>query len=172
MAIIAIVAAITFPAFSSAKKAAFGRQSVSDMRQIALAVHVYREDWKRADVGDMTSMGLPPDYPRLFHGSMEGLKPGLRPPIYDSTFPFYYYMPVSKELDGRFMTWEQATEKYGDRTVLVCDPWIEGRHPSGWWRASITSLPNRLSGIDLGSQLVKKRPYGNYAEFAPWVPQP
>ena len=163
IAIIGVVAAISFPVFSGAKKSAYERQTVSDLKQISLAAMIYRENWKKTDYGDMVSMGLPEDYT-----AMLGTRT-IRPPLSDADYPYYYYRPLPKEIERLPETWEQGSMRYGDQTMLVCDQWLEGRDAqSGWLRATVPSLPNQVWGVNLGGQLMRKRPYGNLFDFSRW----
>lgn len=167
LAIIGIVAALTAPMVMSAKRAALERQSVSDMRQIAMATLIYRQDWKETEYGSMEAMGIPEDYFRFFGPPRKLAASTPKPPIRLNDSDPYYWMPLPERIDERETTWAEATAKYGERTVLVCDPWFMGSM-NGVALAWAPTRPNRLNGIDLGGSLIRKRPYGDFYDFSRW----
>ncbi len=169
--IISVVAAISFPVVASAKRSALERQSCSDLRQIAISALLYREDWKKTEYGDMADMGLPEDYSTLFgvDTSKRPYKPTPQPPIVWPNFPLYYWMPLPSKIDGRPpLTWAKASLKYEEKVLLVSDPAFEGLsdgRPVVW----DFSLPNRINGVNLGGELIKKKAYGEWDDFTRWV---
>jgi type II secretory pathway pseudopilin PulG len=167
LAVILLIAGISFPVMSAAKRAGQRRQSVSDMKQIAASALLYREDWRSVDYGSMAAMGLPQFYPTLFGADPKGNTGYPVPPIRTAEYPIYYWMPVPEGVDGRPLSWARASERFGDRTVLVCDPWIAG-FEAGLPIALKPHYPNRIDGVDLGGQLVKKKAYGEWIDFNRW----
>lgn len=145
------------------------RRSVSDMKQITTGMLIYRENWKTTDYGDMAAMGLPFDYRDAF-GKPGKDKTGTWPvpPMHPDDFPLYYSLVVPKEEDARQPNWEQAVARYGDSTLLVCDPWLKQQPTLGRWASYDATLPNVMNGISLGGNLLKKKPYGAFIDFTRW----
>ncbi len=168
--IASVIAGITYPIMVSAKHAAYERRSVADMKQIAIAALIYREDWKQTEFGTMEEMGLPESYKTLFSSSKLYYGPFIpTPPIYPSTYPLYYWMPLPAFVSGIQSPWAAAALKYSDHTLLVCDPWIEG-FVNGHSRAMHFDEPNRIYGVDLSGQLMRKKAYGLFFEYDRWEP--
>ncbi len=60
-AILCVLAAFTYPVFSSAKKASNEAQCVSNLRQLYVAIELYRQEWQGdRESGTPSQMGLPP----------------------------------------------------------------------------------------------------------------
>jgi type II secretory pathway pseudopilin PulG len=167
-AIFIVVAGISYPVLASAKRAALGRASVSDMRQIAVAAQIYREDWKRTEYGGMEEMGLPFFYAQMF-GHPRATSGWPVPPIKTPSLSVYYWMANPEAEDGRVPSWKEFVLQHQDRTVLLCDPAFEGMHGSQEmaWQPS---FQNRIRGVSLDGSLITKKPYGNFFDLSRWIP--
>jgi prepilin-type N-terminal cleavage/methylation domain-containing protein len=110
IAIISIVAAITFPIFSAAKVASLKTASKSNLRQLWLAVELYRQDHEpNVAYGRPDAMGLPTD--DYFHLEIQHAKKLLPPHIGPTPmFKQYLYYPpnprfAQKEMVDSFEAW-------------------------------------------------------------------
>jgi prepilin-type N-terminal cleavage/methylation domain-containing protein len=149
MAIIAIVAAISFPAFARAQEAAQVSKTFSNMKNLALALNLYRQDYDPAPSGSLEAMGLP-----------DGLKPlgrnydQLRSPRAPG---WYGYHPIPEAEDRRRPSWREFTVERGDSAVMLYDPWF---NPPGippykhWWLDE--EAMKRVFGMTVGGSAVRR----------------
>jgi len=119
ISIVVLVAALTWPVFRKAKAQALEASSISNMRQLHVAIGVYRSDYEGVEYGSMEDMGLP-DAP-----SPQYLGPSvstLRPPTMTSRG--YYYYPVPSSIDHRNPPWKVYCPEHLGQTVLLADVWF------------------------------------------------
>jgi len=84
LTIVAVLAAILTPVFATAKTAAFGAVSFSNLKGIYVALELYRGDQdKTTEYGSFKSMGLPPfespNLTRIFKTYKPPLAPHMHP---------------------------------------------------------------------------------------------
>jgi prepilin-type N-terminal cleavage/methylation domain-containing protein len=150
LVVAAIVVAIAYPVFSTAKLSAKETVSVSNMRQLHTAIELYRQDYQGSIYGTVEAMGLPPELLNLPKSVQ--LRPPLAPPNFG-----YYYNPVETKFDHRHPTWAQYTEREGEKAVLLMDFWftpgILALKPQYYMDAN-RSL--KRMGITLGGKILRK----------------
>lgn len=156
VAIIAVLTAILIPVFSMAKTKSRESVSVSNMRQLHLAVEMYRADYPGVAYGSMEAMGLPDGLSENLLGkSVKGLKP--------PTGPYYYYYPIPENIDRRDPTSKEYTLIHQDKTVLVSDPWfnpLDSTPPIRYYWSD-SHVKKYVFGITLGGSLRKKSSPGS-----------
>ncbi len=160
VAIIAIVAAITYPVIVRAKEGALKSKSISNMRQVYLALEIYAQENNGTPTGTMESMGLPPWPSTQFLGeSVRELYPPLRPSV---NWTFYSYNPMPTEVDKRVPNWAEYTAEVGSSAVLICDPFF---NPPGtedydmYWKDPF--VRKFVMGITVSGSLVKRTRTGH-----------
>ena len=150
LVVAAIVVAIAYPVFSTAKLSAKETVSVSNMRQLHTAIELYRQDYQGSIYGTVEAMGLPPELLNLPKAVQ--IRPPLAPPNHG-----YYYNPVETKFDHRYPTWAQYTEREGEKAVLLMDFWftpgILSLKPDYYMDANRSM--KRL-GITLGGKILRK----------------
>ncbi|MBW7926692.1 MAG: prepilin-type N-terminal cleavage/methylation domain-containing protein [Fimbriimonadaceae bacterium] len=122
LGIILVVAAISVPAVWSVRRKGDESLTRSNLRQLWLAIQLYREDWGGAEVGDMHAMGLPTS--QAFHGIVE--RTGLRPPKRPAANPIHWYYYMVPELGvvetpRMLRDWETHVATCGSQAVVVAD---------------------------------------------------
>jgi type II secretory pathway pseudopilin PulG len=158
-AVVAIVAALAFPAFSRAKESSLEAATVSNMRQLFIAIETYRADNSQAPFGTMEEMGLP-DTPLAKYLGAEVAD--LFPPKKQRGWDYYYY-PIPSRLDQRHPnTWESYTKNHGSNTVLLADVWFNpSKTADGSDYLKDTFAIKYVIGITLEGSIRRKRASGN-----------
>ncbi len=158
--IIMIVAAITYPVVVNAKDGALKTKSISNMRQVYLALEIYAQEHNGTPTGTMESMGLPPWPSTQYLG--EGVKelyPPRRPSV---NWTFYAYNPMPTEIDRREPNWAQYTAEVGSSAVLICDPFFNpprtDEYDMYWEDPYVRKF---VMGITVSGTLVKKTRTGH-----------
>lgn len=160
IAIIAVVAAISFPVIVRAKESAYKTKSASNMKQVFYAIELYSQEYNGSTVGTMEQMGLPPWPTEEFLGkAVHDMYPPLRPSDKWRTF---MYMPIPEKEDKRDLTWADYTQKAGPSAVLICDPFF---NPKGtddeqeYWKDPY--VRKFVMGVTTSGSLVKKTKAGH-----------
>lgn len=155
LAIAAIITAILVPVFAASKTKAKETVSASNMKQIHMAIEMYRQDSDGSAFGSMEAMGLPSklaDLPGVLN---------LTPPLAPKSFIYYYY-PVSSKIDQRHPSWAEYSQEKGDQTVLLTDLWftpgILARGPR--YFDDFDQVRYQI-GITLGGNIRRKTASGN-----------
>ena len=158
VAIVIVVAAISYPVFARVKEKSLEAKSISNMRQLYLAIEMYRAEYDGIPYGSMEAMGLP-DSPteRWLGSSVAGLRPPMNP---KST---YLYYPVATEFDQRSPTWEVYVIEHTSSTVLLADVHFNPLEPKGTYPSYQMNpdVEKYLIGITLGGSIRKKRASGS-----------
>ncbi|HMS54039.1 MAG TPA: prepilin-type N-terminal cleavage/methylation domain-containing protein [Fimbriimonadaceae bacterium] len=154
VAIIAIVASIGGSVILRAREGGLQTKSISNMRQVYLAIQQYRDE-QSAVYGDMYAMGLPP-------GTQERWLPVSKwafSPKCPAKVKGFSYLPIPKDEDRRSLPWFRATEEFGDRVVLLADPWFNPPPPRGSMYEQYWMDPYAVKyafGLNLGGALQKR----------------
>ncbi len=167
IAIIAIVAAIAFPVIAKAKDSAFKAKSVSNMRQVHLALEIYSQEHNGSTEGTMEAMGLPPWPSTEFLGNtVKDMYPPMRP---SEAWHSYMYMPIPSGDDRRTPTWEEYTTQVGPAAIVICDPFFNPRstddYPEYWKDPFVQKF---VMGITVSGSLVKRTRAG-YLTLGWWM---
>jgi prepilin-type N-terminal cleavage/methylation domain-containing protein len=167
LAIIIVVAAISFPVIVNAKDSAYRAKSISNMRQVHLAIEMYAQEHNGATEGSMQTMGLPPWPSEEFLGSsVREMYPPMRPSPKWSTF---MYMPIPAEHDHRDITWEQYTQKVGPAAVLICDPFFNPKRTDDYEEYWMDPYVQKfVMGVTVSGSLVKRKRAG-YLTLSWWM---
>lgn len=167
IAIVLVVAAITFPLVVRAKDAAYQTKSIGNMRQIQMAIELYSQENNGAPYGTMEEMGLPP-WPnaRYLGSAVKGLFPPKRTSLkWDS----YGYNPIPGDQDRRSPTWAEYTQKSGSSAVLLWDPFFNppptGNYEFTWQDPYATKF---VLGMTVSGSLVKRTRAGQL-DLAWWT---
>ncbi|MEQ1821662.1 MAG: prepilin-type N-terminal cleavage/methylation domain-containing protein [Fimbriimonadaceae bacterium] len=164
IAIIAAVAGVLYPVFSRSKQAALETKSISNMRQIYLAIQAYRNDCEGTAYGKAEEMGLPPAPFEKWIGPAAKLNPPLR-----RAGLHYFYYPIPSAEDHRVPSWEDYTETHFGSTVVIADVWFDSqpaKPPYTSW-VDDPDAEKYVLGITLDGSLRKKRAIG-HLEMAWW----
>jgi prepilin-type N-terminal cleavage/methylation domain-containing protein len=178
LAIVAVVAAITFPAFSAAKRSAQITSEISNLRQLYVATALYRTTYDGDGIyGDPSSMGLPcctggPEDPfTLFEKSHKnlvlspcGTNPSWFPPTPWQTRPLMdlIYRPCDAS------TYAKYAAKYRSNSLLYydinCDfPGVPYDNPH---------FVHRGLAVLVEGQLINKTQKGRFMDNDGWWSQP
>jgi prepilin-type N-terminal cleavage/methylation domain-containing protein len=160
IAIIAIVAAISFPVIAKAKVSANKTKSISNMRQLHIAIELYAQDNNGASEGTLEQMGLPPWPTEEYLGKqVRELYPPARP---TDAWNTYMYLPIPEEDDRRGFTWADYTKQVGPNAVIVCDPFFNPESTSDYdeyWKDPY--VQKFVMGMTISGSLVKKTKSGH-----------
>jgi prepilin-type N-terminal cleavage/methylation domain-containing protein len=160
VAIIAIVAAISFPVIARAKDSAYRAKSISNMRQVHIALEIYTQENNGSSEGTMEAMGLPPWPSDEFLGPMvKELYPPMRP---NAGWRHYMYLPIPSEVDRRELTWGQYTQQVGSSAVVICDPFFNPERTDDYedyWKDPY--VQKFVMGMTISGSLVKRTRAGH-----------
>lgn len=153
IAIIAILAAILFPVFGQAKKKAHQADCISNLRQMAMAVSMYAEEWRSYPLHSFKEMGQP-GYRWMntlipYHGNSTGMfvcKTAAKAPadLLTSSQVYgynYQYLGNGRSRGGQLVPWRLATDamiEAPSQTVAILD--------SGGLRSAIGTVDEQKSG--------------------------
>ena len=158
LAIVAIVAAIMLPVIIRARQGSKVSMSISNMRQLHMAIELYRSDYDGASYGTLEDMGLPPvPGEKCLGSSVRDLRPPNNP-----LAEFYYYYPIPSAEDRRRPNWAQYSLERQGSTVLLADVWFnprEGRPPHPYYIMD-PDVPKFLIGITLDGSIRRKTASG------------
>jgi len=157
IAIILIVTAICVPVVLRVKRSGLEARSVSNMRQLYLALETYRSEAEGSPYGSMEAMGLPLGISTQYLG--QGVA-NLHPPLWPQAWNYYYY-PAPSWLDHRVPTWEQYATDKGAETVLLADFCFNFGGPEEANLIHDPYLEKYAIGITLGGSVKKKRASGH-----------
>jgi type II secretory pathway pseudopilin PulG len=163
LAILAVVAAVSYPVWMSSKKGALERQTDSNLYQVWVALELYRNDNDAtgSNVGTGDRLGLPPRmvfYNLVFH-PMKLQWPKLNPEFHGG-IPYYPMQPADKDdLDPNFFdelmsSWETHNKRYEGRSVLLAS-FFHTEDCNGWMNLSPCTLYG--IGIQLDGSRKRKR---------------
>ena len=158
IAIVAIVVAISFPVIQNTKEKAKEAKSVSNMRQLYVAIELYRVDYGGIPFGTMGEMGLPPwPMEKYMGGNVRKLHPPNRPEGFS-----YYYYPFPEHIDRRNPTWEDYVRDHEGDTVLLADITFNPNRPSGGYPRyhMDPNVEKYVIGINLNGGIRRKRASG------------
>lgn len=160
IAIIAVVAAISYPVIARAKDSAYRAQSISNMRQVYLALEMYAQDNNGASAGTLEQMGLPPWPTEEYLGSqVRNMVPPLRP---NQGWDSFMYLPIPGSQDHREPTWEQYTQQVGPSAVVICDPFFNPKRTDDYddyWKDPL--VQKFVMGMTISGSLVKRTRAGH-----------
>jgi prepilin-type N-terminal cleavage/methylation domain-containing protein len=163
IAIIAVTTAIAYPAFSSARAAARVSSSADRLRQLHLAVEIYRNDWGANNDLDPESfpshgyvywsfLGLGKDFFRSPCGYKTGIEDNLMRLSYQ-------YVPAPEPVFTAHL------RRYGPDALLFRDP-----HCSGTVEAWNTpQMTKRVLAVTVGGQLINRMKRGSTLPLEWWV---
>lgn len=121
VAILAVVAALSFPVFSIAKRRSQMTVSRSDLRQIWMALEMYRSDQGGGgESGAEAAQGLPPV--DVYSKMVKDL--GLKPPLagrWPAVGWYYYLLPDPVADDALHIMWGKHLERCGAGAVIAQD---------------------------------------------------
>lgn len=130
IAIVLVIAALAFPVFTSSKMAAYQATTRSNLRQLYIALELYRQGNDGADVGSLYALGLPPV---SYYGQV--IAKDLNPPL-AGRYPglgWYYMMPpepgvVDRDIAQRWLSYNAKCEA---RSILLVDVNFSEHPPIG-----------------------------------------
>jgi prepilin-type N-terminal cleavage/methylation domain-containing protein len=160
IAIVAIVAGVTYPVVVRAKDGAFKTRSISNMRQLHIALELYSQAHDGSATGTMEAMGLPPWPSVEFLGeAVKDLYPPTRP---SPNWKSYGYNPIPSADDRRNPTWEQYTAEVGSSAVVIYDPFFNpprtADYDQYWKDPFVTKF---VMGMTVSGSLVKRNRTGH-----------
>lgn len=124
IAIIAVIAAIAFPVFHNVRESSLQAQSISDLRQIWMAIQMYREQEGpgAADVGTMYEMKYPLEttFHQMVNNKLKLIPPGRKP---EGGEQYYYYVFGADNTPAKQVVemWKTHTISCGGQSVPVAD---------------------------------------------------
>jgi len=176
VAIIGVVAAITFPIVTSMKKSAKVTKTLQNLKSLHAGAMLYQADYQGASVGTIEEMGLPsfigttepfPHTNEYFYPWYADVKsPFGEPPTNNyNTFLF------PSKLDALRPTWSQCTRLRGDACILYYDFFEPGKDSyTNRWISNVEHLRKRVNGIALAGNIVTREDRGATQSQAWWIP--
>ena len=142
ISIVALVAALSNPAFISVRRSAQRSQCMSNLHQWGAAISIYREDLSGSDTGTPIQMGLPVDLnPKLV--SMAKLECRGNNPKGNG---YYFNYPFPDMSEARQHEWASYTSSVGSSAVILYDPNHQASFPRSITWDTWTALGLRLDG--------------------------
>lgn len=126
--IVVTLAAICYPTLAQARRAAGETRCISNLKQLFVAIELYREKWDGIPVGTPSQMGLPPGWwllkseLGLDNFRCSGLSPTTCDPVHGSGFVAMFPPGVPGfHQEWADLDWKEYVMKYGDSAVLFFD---------------------------------------------------
>lgn len=164
-AIIAALAALTFSTLLQSSESANQTTCASNLRQLWLAVAMYREENEpHSQTGSIAAMGLPPE-PRLIQPEVLWLSCPDRHFRMGSIPQNYLWMPGLIGSQAEVTDWIPISEKYEDATVLISD-WQHNDDET----LRLTQYEKLGFGIELSGSLRRKKAAGPIPRLRWWHP--
>lgn len=113
------LAAISYPVFAQAHRSALKSACISNLRQMGVAIALYRSEYSGAEVGTAVEMGMPPSpqWGYLIGGlRCQGSMPDGGPPGYHFEWPDPDATARTQQI------WKMFVARDGQSTVMVYDP--------------------------------------------------
>lgn len=166
VAIIAVMAAVTYPVAVAAKKRSRDVTCASNLRSLWLATALYREDYSpHSEAGNLYEMGMP-SYSTVWQIQVaKNLQCPLRPSK-PARMGNYVYNTGDPEYPQVSNDWIAAVEKHGPSTVIFAD-FLHGDQDT----LTIPTYPHLGLGVDLGGTFRKQNKpgkIGTISEIAAW----
>jgi prepilin-type N-terminal cleavage/methylation domain-containing protein len=166
LSIIAVTASFLFPVIKSAKASSKEATCANKLRQMAIAVELYRSDNDgSARSGTQPQMGLPPYKgllnlpPEIWRCLGTNRFPGLQNPPFAKLFGWNVEDPAAPQL----RTWAEYTKKVDSRAVLFSD----GNHRNDGKPVSPFYTQFAL-GICIDTSLIKRSQRGDFRLTSFW----
>jgi prepilin-type N-terminal cleavage/methylation domain-containing protein len=164
LAIISLVAAISVSAYGNARWSARQTTCVSNMRQIHVAMSLYRQDYDGSDSGtDFPSLGLPEDSNRIWKSGYINQFP--RSSLFCPNETIDNPEDLKKTQDAtqfRYMTYHGYDKILGQSTFLQAhlsssNPFVVfcPYHDISYWRTKKNYCDRLLIGLSLSGSIVK-----------------
>ncbi len=176
IAIIGVVAAITFPVVSSMKNSAKITQTLQNLKSLHAGAMLYQADYHGALAGTIEEMGLPDSFgttrPLPYNGGY--IKPwyaGIKSPFRSAPNNDYSTFMIPAKHDGLKPTWSECTKARGDACIMYWDRFEPGRDSyTGYWIVDVGHARKRLHGIALAGNIVTRDDKGDPYSQSWWIP--
>lgn len=151
----------------SVRDRAHYERCASQLRQLSLAISIYRDEFDGASrSGTLYEMGLPP-FPLRKSLPVSSTFRCQRIPniLYKNRRAFpYYYFPVRPEIDATIPTWAEYSRQYGEHAILLGDI----NHNSDQRALVSPNMSKTAIGISLDHTLVRPRKAGDWRNKDWW----
>jgi|CXWL01.1.fsa_nt_gi prepilin-type N-terminal cleavage/methylation domain-containing protein len=163
LAIVLVLAAITYPVIVSSRQSGLKTQTISNLRQLYIALELYRQEYDGAAIGDLNQLGLPPvDY------YASNIAATLKPPL-AGRYPgvgWYYLMPpdpanVQPEIVNR---WRDYGGRCESGAILLVDVNFSDVPPVG----GSPLLTSTGYGVRLSGSVEVRKARGSPLSFNWW----
>lgn len=138
--IICVVAALSYPAFDSARKSSRRARCVSNLKQIGMALLQYREAHEGLSSGTPVEMGLPPRLDSL-ETDIWNLRCNGNNPKGNG---YYTEMPGPWAKPESIANWTKYVSYYGEGAIIYFDPNHQNTFPRSMQWESWTVIGLRL----------------------------
>lgn len=158
LTIIAVIVALVFPVFQSAKRSAKVARTMSASHQLWLALSLYRSDWDgEGKIGTASEMGLPPFGPQIRNVATPELWLQTCSPNQGFT-----YWPTN---DGGPDSWQEYVTIAGEGVPIVsttsCTP--------SEWDVDNQFHPKLGIAATIGGTVIKRNRAGSTGRLAWWT---
>lgn len=121
--IVMFLAAISYSPITAAIQSAHKSQCVSNLKQLHLAISLYRQEYGGEGIyGDSYSMGLPPDDVRKVIREFVTLRCAeAGNDMFTTKGVHYYSFWIEPELDGTIPPWSRYAVEWKGESILVAD---------------------------------------------------
>ena len=119
IAIIAIMAAITYPVFKRVKWQSYKTVCFSNLHQIGINMTLYRSNWNGGDVGTSDQLGLPDDPVLLTDGLLCPLHAPITSHHFLPSYNYLYEVPVRNSQASR--SWDKIEAHFLGKTIIYSD---------------------------------------------------
>jgi prepilin-type N-terminal cleavage/methylation domain-containing protein len=170
LAIICIVAALSYPAMGLAKRATLESKSKTQMHELNLALLLYQGEYGGDGMfGDSHAMALPP-FPYTSSLPIYGeLKPPLAPhPISGEFGRTYYTLWASSERDMLTPSWATYSQSAEARSIMFVDPF---NNRSDLPLVGGSYCVRKIFGIQWDGSLLVRQTAENWEERSYWLPE-
>jgi len=120
ISILGALAAITYPVFTQVRRSAQKSACMSNLRQIGLAITVYRSQYDGSEVGTPAQMGLPPG--QVAFSLLSGLKCHGTSSLENFGVGYHQYWPNPGSDQRMEAFWAKFVGHYAGSTILIGDP--------------------------------------------------
>lgn len=144
--VLLIVAAITYPVLVGSRNSANRTTCISNMKQIGIALELYRQNENGRESGSPTSMGFPPD-----HGPLMSLMKVIPSAMQckgnnpEGNLVVYNWIGI-EDNPALLRSWQSYTAVFGPESVVAFDPNHQTQFPRSLRWDNWTAIGLRLNG--------------------------
>jgi type II secretory pathway pseudopilin PulG len=168
IATLLLLAALCTPVFLKVRAEAARANSISQMRQIGIALSLYRGEYEGAGGDSMSGLGMPPSFLALGKWAKfpEKLWDTGGPPPAPNVPPRYTWIVPAPNEDNARPSWAEYVAKDGEQAVPLLDE-TQGNEMDARFHPFVV---HRILGLHLDGHVESRAGFGDYTNYGFWDP--